>query len=604
MVWFPCNIGGGGPSGIANILKGTSDPASSIGDNGQLYLKYGLKGALLHFDDFPTSDATGDGNSWDTHGTDPVISDTQSKFGGHSLQFSSSEAGYLQTDNYEANSYMGTFDNHDFTISCWIYPISGERQTIFAASHDCRLGVDIFYNGSSANMWMGSANGSWNEIQSDDSGASNSGIGTITINQNEWTHFAMTRKGDKVRSFINGQLSKEVTISSAGVSVYYNNDRFRIGYWGNNGYQFRGYMDDFLILNGAALWDSAFTPPARAFSLDDFSSIINAYAKVDNAWQDLIDTDIDEITYTVNPPTEKIAYLKWQITKSRSVPAGGCIQVAEFRLYLDAERYVWSNDVSISCDMEGVSGETIDNLIDNNINTKFNTTDWGSVQENECNIIISLGETITFTSTPSYCFVTANDEISRDPVSWKLYGSMDGTNWNLLDERDDADITTNRQAQTFNYPCNIGGGTSVDTSNLLFKDGEFYNTDKVELGIENGVVSDGTILFTTSSAVGGIYFNSSTLDGKFAIVIHYENDNQSVQVRMQYGTSKVGTSVVNVINSGTDRYTYASKSVNKGVNDLVTILKETDGDDTIGAFFGNQSANATWKIYEIYLIPY
>ena len=33
-------LGGGSPSGIANILKGTSDPASSIGDNGQLYLKY------------------------------------------------------------------------------------------------------------------------------------------------------------------------------------------------------------------------------------------------------------------------------------------------------------------------------------------------------------------------------------------------------------------------------------------------------------------------------------------------------------------------------------------------------------------------------------
>ena len=41
MVWFPCNIGGGGSSGIANILKGTTEPASSIGDNGQLYLKYG-----------------------------------------------------------------------------------------------------------------------------------------------------------------------------------------------------------------------------------------------------------------------------------------------------------------------------------------------------------------------------------------------------------------------------------------------------------------------------------------------------------------------------------------------------------------------------------
>lgn len=41
MAWFPCNIGGGGSSEIANILKGTSDPVSSIGDNGQLYLKYG-----------------------------------------------------------------------------------------------------------------------------------------------------------------------------------------------------------------------------------------------------------------------------------------------------------------------------------------------------------------------------------------------------------------------------------------------------------------------------------------------------------------------------------------------------------------------------------
>lgn len=39
MAWFPCNIGGGS-SEIANILKGTSNPASSIGDNGQLYLKY------------------------------------------------------------------------------------------------------------------------------------------------------------------------------------------------------------------------------------------------------------------------------------------------------------------------------------------------------------------------------------------------------------------------------------------------------------------------------------------------------------------------------------------------------------------------------------
>ena len=38
MAWFPCNMGG--EPEIANILKGISNPTSSIGENGQLYLKY------------------------------------------------------------------------------------------------------------------------------------------------------------------------------------------------------------------------------------------------------------------------------------------------------------------------------------------------------------------------------------------------------------------------------------------------------------------------------------------------------------------------------------------------------------------------------------
>jgi len=170
------------------------------------------------------------------------------------------------------------------------------------------------------------------------------------------------------------------------------------------------------------------------------------------------------------PSVKTVSYLKWQITKTRSVPAGGYMQIAEFRLYQNAEKYVWNSNVSISSDMTGVSGETIDKLIDDNVNTKFNTQDWGSVQTNECNVIINLGETITLTNTSSYCFVTANDEITRDPVSWKLYGSIDGTNWDLLDERTDADVPTDRERQTFNYPCNIGGGSDspIETKELIY----------------------------------------------------------------------------------------------------------------------------------------
>ena len=73
---------------------------------------------------------------------------------------------------------------------------------------------------------------------------------------------------------------------------------------------------------------------------------------------------------------------------------------------------------------------------------------------------------------------------------------------------------------------------------------------------------------------------------------------------MQYGTSKVGTSVVDVIGSGTDRYTFETKTVNQGVGDVVMVFKATDDDATIGVFFGNHIASVIWKIHEIYLIPY
>ena len=159
------------------------------------------------------------------------------------------------------------------------------------------------------------------------------------------------------------------------------------------------------------------------------------------------------------PQSKSVSYLKWQILKTRSVPANGSMQVAEFYIYQNASKYSWSNGVSILCSMQGVSGEGIDKLIDGLTNTKFNTNEWGSVQTNECNIVISLGETITLDAHSTYSFCTPNDESSRDPVSWKLFGSTDGTTWELLDERTDAAVPTDRYRETISFPMQyVGGG--------------------------------------------------------------------------------------------------------------------------------------------------
>lgn len=166
--------------------------------------------------------------------------------------------------------------------------------------------------------------------------------------------------------------------------------------------------------------------------------------------------------------SRKVSFLKWKITKTRSTPAGGYLQATEFEIYRNATKYSWANNVSITSDMVGNTGQEIDCLIDGDLYTKFCTPDWGEVQSNECNIIIALGETITLDGNSSYLYITGGDEESRDPISWEIYGSLDGVVWDLLDSRSNATITTNRTAETFAYPFShiVGEGEGSTTQKV------------------------------------------------------------------------------------------------------------------------------------------
>lgn len=272
--------------GGTTVLKGTSNPTSQQGSNGDIFLKYGLKGALLHFEDSATADECG--NTWTTYSA-ATISSSKSKFGSKSL-YLDGNGSFIQTDAGDIK-----FEDKDFTISCWIYPLSNGRQALFAMDRDCRIGTDIFFNQGSANMWL-SSDGNWNQIQSDNAGASNSGVGTIAINANEWTHIAYTRQGQYCRMFVNGQLAKETSLSSADVSVYFTDNSFRIGVWGGGGMSYNGYIDEFLVVIGKALYTSSFTPPSQPYSMSDFDMVLDSFAKINGTWQELIGSDIDDIT--------------------------------------------------------------------------------------------------------------------------------------------------------------------------------------------------------------------------------------------------------------------------------------------------------------------
>ena len=147
--------------------------------------------------------------------------------------------------------------------------------------------------------------------------------------------------------------------------------------------------------------------------------------------------------------TKSVSYLKWKITKVRGIsPHDGVLQATEFKLYQDGTLYSWNANASATSDMTPISGYEASKLIDGSNSTKFATSQWGNVQTNECNIVFSLGETITIDAKTTYSYITGNDEASRDPISWVLYGSADGINWEELDSQTDFTLITSRTTET------------------------------------------------------------------------------------------------------------------------------------------------------------
>jgi hypothetical protein len=93
-------------------------------------------------------------------------------------------------------------------------------------------------------------------------------------------------------------------------------------------------------------------------------------------------------------------------------------------------------------------GERIDKLFDNNILTKFIAR---FVEGNNNPIKI----TYSFYGGPKvanvYTISSANDAKLRDPKSWVLDGSLDGTNWVQLDTRQDQDFNSRFETKIYDF---------------------------------------------------------------------------------------------------------------------------------------------------------
>jgi hypothetical protein len=183
------------------------------------------------------------------------VSTTQAKWGTTSMYFDGSSSSWLVAPfNRNLDISTGT---PDWTLECWAYINSYSNSPYLfnkgglAAAYYTNYCIYIASNGVAA-LTLGNNGG-----QSDYSFGS--------VSTGTWYHFAATRQGNTIRTFLNGTM---VTNTTIGTTMTDNGQELYVGCLKNlTSNVLNGYIDDLRITKGYARYTATFTPPAAAFPL-------------------------------------------------------------------------------------------------------------------------------------------------------------------------------------------------------------------------------------------------------------------------------------------------------------------------------------------------
>jgi hypothetical protein len=178
---------------------------------------------------------------------------------------------YLTT----ANGSSFSFGTGDFTIECWVYLTSG-------TSHDL---ADV--DGGTTGYWLWNIySGSmyWQNIRT----STNLISVSLSNYQNQWVHFAAVRSSGTLKIYQNG-----VEIASASNTTDYSgtSGNLRFGYAGVTA--LTGYISNFRIVKGTAVYTAAFTPPTSPLTAITNTSLLCNFTNagiIDNTGKNNLET--------------------------------------------------------------------------------------------------------------------------------------------------------------------------------------------------------------------------------------------------------------------------------------------------------------------------
>lgn len=142
------------------------------------------------------------------------------------------------------------FGTDDFTVDWWEYRTVGTANAAVFVRDDRNYAPLVLgmYSGGTLYAYMSSTTSSWDI-------ASAKSMGAATLNT--WIHYAVVRKGTNFFTFRNGTL---VTAWTSSLGLAASDSSPKIGVFAGT-YYLTGYLDEFRITKGAALWTTNFTPP-------------------------------------------------------------------------------------------------------------------------------------------------------------------------------------------------------------------------------------------------------------------------------------------------------------------------------------------------------
>lgn len=204
--------------------------------------------SLLHFDGDDGSTTFDDEAAfpWAVNGS-AQLDTAQYKFSPSSGKFDGTGNWINFDDAPDAISFGGG----DFTIDCWARPSNlAGAQNIFGGA-----GVAVYIENTGAFVALvdGISGGVRNEM---------------SVSNNIWYHIALVRFGDKFDLYVDGVAGTQKTrAGSLPIPTTY----FSIGrnseIYSNF---FFGWVDEFRIVKGKAIWRENFTPPSAPYALETF----------------------------------------------------------------------------------------------------------------------------------------------------------------------------------------------------------------------------------------------------------------------------------------------------------------------------------------------